>query len=777
MVKVIGGICRKGVICCFILFVGLWIADKIAPLPLPNDSSARIVLAEDGTPLWRFTNQKGVWRYSVTLQQVSPYYIQALLAYEDRWFYHHPGINLVALGRAFGQDLYHHRIISGGSTLSMQVARIVDPCPHTYLGKIRQIFRAMQLEWHLSKEQILTLYLNHVSYGGMVEGIAAASWTYLDKPPDQLTKGEAALLAVLPQAPSRLRPDRYPDRARKARDKVLERLAEYKVWPDKDIQEIKEENVLLSERQIPQRAPLLARRLSAQYKTAVIHSTINMEMQRHLEELLEHWKNRLPPHNSAALLVVDSRTMQVKAYLGSVDLQDKQRFGFVDMVTAIRSPGSTLKPFLYGLALDEGLIHSESLLQDVPRQSSHYRPEDFSSSFMGPVSVSQALQMSLNLPAVQVLEAYGPKKFYGKLTGAGIGLKLPSMVDPNLAIILGGVGTSLEDIVTGYSAFARKGKVAQLRFQKDDPVREQPLLSEGSAWIIRQILAGESPVDKYSSQQIIQSDRLAWKTGTSYGYRDAWAVGIGKHYIIGVWIGRPDGTPVAGQYGVASAIPLLFQTYDLVRNQTDRNRSYLVQDSVPKTVSVVQICWPSGQILSDQDPNCRKKRLAWVLNNVIPPTLEMTDQPLGAGISQNLWVNKQGFQVASDCPGAIEKQIDLWPVALEPWLPITEQRYHRLPAKDLSCPPLSLLESSSLSIIGVKNGDHLQLPASNVHPLTLQLFALGGAKKKWWFLNGHLIQETVEDHRFNYVFQSHGKQQLAVMDEMGKTALVEFSLN
>ncbi len=239
-------ICRKGILSCFCICVGLFIADKIYPLPLPNDSSARIVLAEDGTLLCHFINQKRVWCYPVIIQQVSPYYIQALLAYEDRWFYHHPRINFFALVRALGQDIYNRQIVSGGSTLSMQVACIVDPCSHTYFGKIRQIFRAMQLEWYLNKDQILTIYLNHVSYGGIKEGIAAASWTYLGKSLDQLTKGEAALLAVLPQAPSRLRPDRYPERAKEARDKVLDRLTEFKVWSTKDIQDIKEENVLLS---------------------------------------------------------------------------------------------------------------------------------------------------------------------------------------------------------------------------------------------------------------------------------------------------------------------------------------------------------------------------------------------------------------------------------------------------------------------------------------------------------------------------------------------------
>ncbi|HLD65662.1 MAG TPA: transglycosylase domain-containing protein, partial [Pseudomonas sp.] len=240
----------------------LWTADRLFPLPLPGDDLARVVLAEDGTPLWRFADRDGVWRYPIRPEQVSPYYLEALLTYEDRWFYSHPGINPLALGRAAWQNLRGGRVLSGGSTLSMQVARLLEPHTRTLGGKLRQLWRTAQLEWHLSKEQILTIYLDRAPFGGTLQGVAAASWAYLGKPPSQLTRAEAALLAVLPQAPSRLRPDRHPERARAARDKVLARVAGFGVWPQAEVDEALQEPVLLAPRQEPRLAPLLARRLN-----------------------------------------------------------------------------------------------------------------------------------------------------------------------------------------------------------------------------------------------------------------------------------------------------------------------------------------------------------------------------------------------------------------------------------------------------------------------------------------------------------------------------------
>ncbi len=754
----------------------LWLADRIWPLPLPEDDLARVVLAEDGTPLWRFADANGVWRYPVQTSEVSPYYLDALLTYEDRWFYQHPGVNPLALARATWQNLTGARVVSGGSTLSMQVARLLDPHSRTFHGKLRQLWRTAQLEWHLSKEQILNLYLNRAPFGGTLQGVAAASWAYLGKSPAQLTHAEAALLAVLPQAPSRLRPDRHPQRAQAARDKVLRRLGEFQVWPQSAVDEALEEPLLLAPRLEPSLAPLLARRLNRPDSPPLIRTTLDATLQRRLEDLLLGWRARLPEHTSAAILVVEEESMAVRAYLGSVDINDAKRFGHVDMISALRSPGSTLKPFLYGMALDDGLIHSESLLQDVPRRYGDYRPGNFSMGFTGAVPASTALSSSLNLPAVQLLEAYGPKRFAAQMRIGGVPLALPALAEPNLALILGGAGSRLEDLVSGYSAFARDGRAATIRLQPDDTLRERPLLSSGSAWIVRRILSGQARPDRDPRAELVQRPVLAWKTGTSYGFRDAWAIGVGPRYLIGVWIGRPDGTPVPGQFGLASAAPLMLQVHDVLTNRDSQRGISAPVSPVPANVGVAAICWPLGQPMNRSDPNCRRQRFAWTLDNTTPPTLQALDQPLSVGLMEAIWVNAKGLRVDAHCPGAVGKNIALWPAPLEPWLPRAERREARIPAADPDCPPPALAASSPLSIVGIREGDQLRLPAGSQQALQLKLSALGGSGRRWWFLNGAPLGDSANQDFINASFERLGRYQLSVLDEAGQTARLEFSV-
>lgn len=754
----------------------LWLADRIWPLPLPKDDLARVVLAEDGTPLWRFADANGVWRYPVTVDQVSPYYLQALLTYEDRWFYQHPGVNPMALVRATWQNLSGGHVVSGGSTLSMQVARLLDPHSRTLPGKLRQLWRTAQLEWHLSKAEILGLYLNRAPFGGTLQGVAAASWAYLGKSPQQLTRADAALLAVLPQAPSRLRPDRHPQRAQAARDKVLKRLAEFNVWPQQAVNEALEEPLMLAPRQEPSLAPLLARRLNRPDSPPLIRTTLDAVLQRRLEDLLLGWRARLPERTSAAILVVEAENMAVRAYVGSVDIGDAKRFGHVDMVSALRSPGSTLKPFLYGKAMDAGLIHSESLLQDVPRRYGDYRPGNFSSGFNGAVAASSALSMSLNLPAVQLLEAYGPKRFAAELRNGGVPLTLPPLAEPNLALILGGAGSRLEDLVGGYSAFARGGRSADIRLQPNDRLRDRPMMSPGAAWIIRRILSGQSRPDLDPHAELVQRPQLAWKTGTSYGFRDAWSIGVGPRFLIGVWIGRPDGTPVPGQFGLASAAPLMLQVHDLLVNRDAQRNIAPPVMPVPLNVGVAAICWPLGQPMSKSDPNCRRQRFAWTLDGTTPPTLQATDQPLGLGLLEKIWINDKGLRVGANCPQAQPKDVALWPAPLEPWLPKTERREARLPAVDLSCPPQGLGLAAPLSIVGVREGDQLRLPAGSQQQLRLKLSALGGNGRRWWFIDGAPVADTANQDSYSHTFSRLGRYQLSVLDESGQTARVEFSV-
>lgn len=750
-----------------VFVMAIWAADKIWPLPLHEVDPARVVVAHDGTPLWRFADTDGIWRYPVTIDEVSPRYLQALINYEDRWFWKHPGVNPFSVLRAAWQDLSSGRVVSGGSTLTMQVARLLDPHPRTFGGKFRQLWRALQLEWHLSKRDILTLYLNRAPFGGTLQGVGAASWAYLGKSPAQLSYSDAALLAVLPQAPSRLRPDRWPERAEAARNKVLERMAIQGIWSAKQVQESREEPVWLAPRRMPQLAPLFSRMMLGKSRSDKIVTTLDAGLQRQLEELAQNWKGRLPARSSLAMIVVDHTDMSVRGWVGSVDMNDDSRFGHVDMVNAIRSPGSVLKPFIYGLALDDGLIHPASLLQDVPRRTGDYRPGNFDSGFHGPVSMSEALVRSLNLPAVQVLEAYGPKRFAASLRNVGLPLYLPAGAAPNLSLILGGAGARLDDMVAAYSVFARHGKAGKLRLQPADPLLERPLMSAGAAWIIRRIMADEAqPLPDNALSRVVP---LAWKTGTSYGYRDAWAIGINARYVIGIWTGRPDGTPVVGQFGFASAVPVLNQVNNLLLSHGTNQP----EDPRPESVSRGVVCWPGGQSLAAGDSNCRRRLATWLLDGSQPPTLLLPEQEGVNGIRFPVWLDGGGKRVAADCPQAREQTLIVWPLPLEPWLPESERRGARLPPVSATCPPLGQDPGLPLQLTGLRDGAIVKrLPGSPEASLPVQ--TSGGTGDRWWFLNGQRLDER--GRHLTLRLTAKGDYQLLVMDDAGQVATVRFSV-
>ncbi|MDR1554761.1 MAG: penicillin-binding protein 1C [Campylobacteraceae bacterium] len=731
---------------------------------------SKIVVSSDNTPLWRFADEDGVWRYPVEIKDVSPLYIEALLTYEDRWFYQHFGINPVSIIRAAIQNIHEGKIVSGASTLTMQTARILEPHKKTLSGKIRQVWRAMQLEWHLSKDEILTLYLNRAPYGGTIEGIGAASWSYLGKTPLELNHAEAALMVALPQSPSKLRPDKYPKEAQKARDKVLERVLKFNVWSEKTVKEAKEEDIYLPPRFTPQLAPILARRSLGMTNERIIKTNIDISMQQNLEEIALNAKSTLHTATSLAMLVVDHTDMSVKAYVGSIDFNDGSRFGHVDMVNAVRSPGSTLKPFIYALAIDEGLIHSESLLQDTPRIYG-YTPENFDTIFSGAVSASEALGKSLNLPAVQLIEAYGAKKFTAKLSNADINLKLPPYSEPNLAVILGGAGISLDKLVSAYSAFARGGKISPLRYLANDPLIEYDFVDAGAAWITRRMLSGEADPAFYRRGFL----SFAYKTGTSYGMRDAWAVGISSKYIIGVWVGRPDGTPVPNQFGAATAVPFLYQINNYLKHK--QTNSFLLNDYLdekPPSVSAENICWPSGQKLEANDINCRIEKRAWILSDLTPPTLFSQKQDFSTSGWFTYYVDDKGEMTAYYCKNAVKKRIALWPASLTPWLPKEERISSRLPKKSLTCPPLKDNDPSGPLIIKNVKNDTIFTISKNKKELIPKINSQGGRGTRWWFLNGELVNKNEEGEFLNYRLTKDGQYQLVIIDESGQSDKVEF---
>ncbi|HEX5756822.1 MAG TPA: penicillin-binding protein 1C, partial [Arenimonas sp.] len=622
--------------------------DRVFPPPLPEaQDSGSIVVAADGRPLRAFAGRDGVWRYPATPDTVSPRYLEALIAYEDRRFWWHRGIDPLAVARAAWQWLRHGEVVSGGSTLSMQVARILEPQSRSIAGKSRQMLRALQLEWRLSKREILTLYLNHAPFGGPVEGVEAASWAWLGKPSRQLSQAEAALLAVLPQAPSRLRPDRHPAAAQQARDKVLTRMAQLGVWSRTEVADARIEPVIARRLQPPLLAALLAERLRAEDPRATpITSSIDADLQAVLESRVASYFAQLPERSSAALLVVDNRSMLARAYVGSLQFGDAARLGHVDMVRAWRSPGSTLKPFLYGLALDDGLIHSESLLIDAPQSFGDYRPLNFDPRFNGPVSAAEALRLSLNVPAVDLLDRVGPGRFAARLAHAGVSLRFPRGSAPNLSLILGGTGVSLEAMVGAYAALHRDGLAARVRYRDAEPLDDRRLLSPGAAWIVREMLSAQGrPGQLDTLFDPGTRPRAAFKTGTSYGFRDAWALGGTPGYTVGVWVGRPDGTPLPGQYGAITALPLLFEVLDSLPREAQG------PPAMPAQVRKQEICWPLGLPIDVEAPQlCQRRREAWTLAGQLPPTLPEREARLwGAGVLRFEVDARSGLRLSAEC--------------------------------------------------------------------------------------------------------------------------------
>ncbi len=530
-----------------------------------------LVLDRHDRLLRAFTVADGRWRLPVTLAEVDPLFIRMLLACEDRRFHDHAGVDVLALGRAALQWAANGRIVSGASTLSMQVARLLDGQPTRGLaGKTRQMLAALALEGRLDKAAILERYLLLAPYGGNLEGIRAATLAWFGKEPGRLTPAQAALLVALPQAPEARRPDRDPAAAGRARDRVLSRAVAAGILASDEAEAAQREPVPSRRRPFPLLAPHATQRARVAHpELGVQRLTLDADLQARLEALAAERALALGERLSLALLVADHGTGEILASVGSAGLLAGDREGFIDMTRAVRSPGSTLKPLIYGLAFEAGIGHPESLIEDRPTGFGRYVPANFDRDYQGTVTLRRALQLSLNIPAVKLLEAVGPARLVARLKRAGARPELPDLSPPGLAIGLGGVGLRLTDLVAVYGAIGRGGRALRLEENLSVPLdsapavslaatdlpNQQRVLEEGAAWQVGNILTGVPPPAAASTAG------LAFKTGTSYGYRDAWALGFDGRHVIGVWAGRPDGAPVPGLTGLSAAAPLLIDAF------------------------------------------------------------------------------------------------------------------------------------------------------------------------------------------------------------------------
>ncbi|WP_331375930.1 penicillin-binding protein 1C [Sinorhizobium chiapasense] len=541
--------------------LGLQWADKTFPPPLDEaDTVSAEVLDKDGRLLRAFATKDGLWRLKTTVDDVDPRFLNMLIAYEDQRFREHHGVDPLALGRAALQFVTNGRIVSGASTLSMQVARLIEPRrERTLPAKLLQLARAIQIERRLSKDQILDLYLTHAPYGGNLEGVRAASLAWFGKEPRRLSVAEAALLVALPQLPEKRRPDGNLAAAEAARERVLGRAAVAKVIGEGEAERAALAAIPTRRLQLPAHAAHLAElALRKEPKILQHHTTLRRDIQRGLEAVAREGAAKLGPKVSVAMVMADVRSGEIVGEVGSADYFDASRAGWIDMTRITRSPGSTLKPFIYGLAFEEGLVAQETIIEDRPADFFGYRPRNFDMSYQGDVSIRQALQLSLNVPAIRLLDAVGPARLMVRFRRADVRPALPPNEAPGLAIGLGGVGITLRDLVQLYAGLANRGWPVRLGDGiegKAGLIDGEAVLSTVAAWHVADILSDVLP--PAGSRQ----RGIAYKTGTSYGYRDAWSVGFDGRYVLGVWVGRPDNGAVPGLTGYAAAAPILFEGF------------------------------------------------------------------------------------------------------------------------------------------------------------------------------------------------------------------------
>lgn len=712
-----------------------WMALRFSPLPddkLRADFSAAY-LAADGSLLHIRLSPSGKVRIPVKVEEVSPRLVAGLLGYEDRWFYRHAGVNPVSLARALFLNLRHRRVVSGGSTLTLQLAKMLSPRERNLRSKAVEVFRALQLEARYSKREILEAYLNTAPMGGNLEGVAAASLLYFGKMPRDLSWGEAALLISLPRSPSYRRPDRRPDKAREGRDRVLRRLAENGLLDGPALKDAYDAAIPAKRLPNPDRCPHLTRRLDAAFSpVGFVATTLRPSAQEVAERALRRASGGLKAlgvHNGA-VLVVDNRTLEVLAYAGSPDFSDRHA-GEVNGAAILRSPGSALKPFLYALALQAGRITPKDMVYDLPRDWSGFKPANFEGLPAGPLRAGDALAQSLNLPAVW-LEA-SMKNDHGGLAGwmreTGFTTQGRDRIDPGLSLVLGAYPVSLEELARLYALLARGGTLEALRFFPADPPPggARRMLTPEACYLVSNMLAEVVRPDLPASWEFSPDHaKIAFKTGTSFGFKDAWCGAYTPRYTVAVWLGNADARGNPALTGARAACPVAFE---VLQSLTASQDAWFPR---PAGVGRRKVCRLTGRPLG---PDCP----SWEEDDYLPGVSRNETCP----VHRRIWVRKKdGVEVCLRCMTGkpsdyASRVVEVWPPEIEGFLRSRGMRFQPIPPHNSDCPDPP--ERPAPRIASPENGARyvittaLPRDAQRV-PLLAQVSP--DAKRVFWFVNG-----------------------------------------
>jgi penicillin-binding protein 1C len=758
--------------------------DRLFPLPLAPQYSP-LVLAQDGTVLHAYLNPTQKWRMKTELPEITPALQTAIIEKEDRYFRYHFGINPVAIVQAAGRNIFRRGRTTGASTITMQVARLLEPKERTFSNKLLEMLRAMQLEAHLSKAEILQLYLNLVPYGSNIEGVKSAALLYFQQPPNYLSLAQTVTLAIIPNRPGGLVLGRHNDRILQERNRWLRYFGTQKLFPKQDITDALLEPLDAQRHAAPTLAPHLARRLVlAQPGTALIHSSLRPNLQAKAEDLARNYVRRLGTLgiSQASVLVVNNRTRAVEAYVGSVDFQDAAALGQVDGVQAVRSPGSTLKPLLYGLALDRGLLTPKTVLPDVPTNFQGFQPENFDKHCQGEVTMERALTYSLNIPAVRILSDVGVPNFTATLRQAGFRQVARDATRLGLSTILGGCGATLEELTGLYAALANGGRYAALNYELSSGNKhvnsrsKQPkantsqfinhnskrIISAASAYLLTDILAQRTrpdlPVDAASSRHL---PRIAWKTGTSYGRRDAWSIGYNRDYTIGVWVGNFSGQGSPALTGADVASPLLFDLFNaLAYNSTNE------WFTPPASLDFRLVCAETGLVPGE---HCD--------NQLIDYYLPGASNSRRCQHQQEVLVSADGaYSYCRACAPAVGYRRELYPNVLPEVLAYREaqgQPARRLPPHNPACRLVRGTSADSpeagplLAITSPAAHAEYMLDGADTQQLLLSCAAAGEVRQVYWYVNDQFLRAAKTTERV-FFRPPLGEVKISCADDHGR---------
>lgn len=743
------------------------------PARLFSDSTSTVLLDNQNDLLGAKIADDGQWRFPES-DSVPEKFATCLIAFEDRDFHHHFGISFTGIGRAMVQNVKHGRIVSGGSTLTMQLSRIMrkNP-PRTFSEKLLEMVLATRIEWRYSKEKILNLYASHAPFGNNVVGLEAASWRYFGRASHQLSWAECATLAVLPNAPGLIYPGKNQNRLLAKRDRLLNYLHREGIIDATTYELALTEPLPEKPLPLPRFAPhLLSQFIKEGKKGQIIHSTI----QQHLQENVAHQLNlhslRLQDNKiyNGAVLVTSVKTGEIVAYVGNTLVQEEEFARDVNCAVAPRSTGSILKPLLYAQALEAGLITPQQLVSDVPTQYGGFSPKNFSGQFDGALPIDQALSRSLNVPMVHLLFDYGQMKFHRKLKSYGISTLYRPARHYGLSLILGGAEAKLYDLSAIYTRMAQElrfGKAKTIAADQKDLLKAQKnYLKTDRACIYStfQAMIEVNRPDEDNNWRVFSSaQKIAWKTGTSFGFRDAWAIGVTPDYVVAVWVGNADGEGRPGLTGINAAAPLLFDVFGLLPQSKQWFKA-------PKNeMTDLKICSESGQVASPQCPNAKWKTL--------PKTCRNT---LSCGYHQQIHLNiHSGLRVDSDCESVYNMKHVTWfvlPSLVERFYKINHPDYVSLPEYQPEC--LNRVSDKAMALIYPKPKSKIYVPIEIDGKVGRTIFEATHRNNNirvFWHLDNEFIGETKEIHQLS-LRPDAGKHELTLIDENGIRISVKFEV-